>query len=188
MRPSAVSPGVAREHGKPLTVDIQDAYGDRFGEAINALLDVGVRGVNLEDAYKDTGRLYSIDEAVARVKRVLKVAADWCVPDFVVNARSDAVFLGLPVDEAIVRGKKYLEAGATTVFIWGGSSRGLRDAEVARMIEAFDGRLNVSKKADGLSVKELARMGVTRISVGPALQSKAMATYAQEAEKLLTGA
>ena len=39
---------VAREHGKPLTVDMQSGYGDRLGEAVRELMRRGVVGCNLE--------------------------------------------------------------------------------------------------------------------------------------------
>jgi 2-methylisocitrate lyase-like PEP mutase family enzyme len=179
---------VAKEFNKPLTVDIQDAYGPRLEEAIGALVDHGVAGVNLEDCELATGKMYPQSEAVTRIKRALSTARHHGMPDFVVNARCDTLVKGGELAEVLERGKAYLAAGATTVFVWGGSQRGVSSAEVKEMVKAFDGRLNVSLKADGLTVKELAQMGVARISVGPTLQFLAMATYAQEAEKLLTGA
>ena len=38
---------------------------------------------------------------------------------------------------------------------------------------------------DGLNVRELAGLGVARISVGPQIQFMAMDTFAREAEKIL---
>lgn len=77
----------------------------------------------------------------------------------------------------ISRGRAYLAAGATTVFARGGSVRGgvSRD-EVFRLTKASDGRSNVSMKlaAGNLNATELAHVGVTRISIGPALQFLAM--------------
>src|ERR1700712_770373 len=43
---------VAREANKPLTVDLQDAYGSQLEEAIGKLLDLGVVGINIEDCDK----------------------------------------------------------------------------------------------------------------------------------------
>jgi 2-methylisocitrate lyase-like PEP mutase family enzyme len=175
---------VAKDLGKPLTVDIQNAYGPRLEEAIGKLLDLGVVGVNIEDCDKDTGKLYDIDTAASRVRRVLDVAEKRNVPDFVVNARCDVLTKGGKLDEVLARGKKYLEAGATTVFVWGGS-RGVSTAEVEQLVKAFGGRLNVIPKAGGLTIKELAAIGVARASVGPTLQIQAMAAYKSGAERLL---
>ncbi len=38
-----------------------------------------------------------------------------------------------------------------------------------QLVEAFDGRLNVLLKQGGLTVHELSKIGVARISVGPRL-------------------
>ncbi|KAN0102175.1 Phosphoenolpyruvate phosphomutase domain containing protein [Hyaloscypha variabilis] len=178
---------VATQFNKPLTVDIQDGYGDSLEKAITALIDYGVVGVNLEDCDKN-GKLYSVEEAVDRIKRTLVVAKHKNVPDFVVNARCDVLVQGGKLDEILDRGKRYLAAGATTVFVWGGSSRGVTSQEVKTMVKEFDGRLNVllGGKPDALTIPQLRELGVARISIGPTLQIKAMKTLAQEAEKLLS--
>ena len=173
---------VAKESGKPLSVDIQDAYGARLEEAIDKLLDMGVSGVNLEDCDK-SGKLYEADAATSRIQRVLDVARKRGVPDFVVNARCDVLVHGRGLSEVLSRGKKYLQAGATTVFVWGGG-RGVSTDEVKQMVKAFDGRLNVLLKQNGLTVRELAKLGVARISVGPRLQSAGLAAYKREAETI----
>ncbi|KAI0433233.1 Phosphoenolpyruvate/pyruvate domain-containing protein [Xylaria sp. FL1042] len=177
---------VAAEFRKPLTVDIQDAYGPKLETAIHALIDLDVAGVNLEDCELATGNLYDVDEAVSRIKRVLDVARERGVPDFVVNARCDALVKGLDLDEALSRGKRYLAAGATSVFVWGGK-RGVSRAEVERMVSEFDGRLAVlcTMTPSGLTVKQLAEIGVARISVGPSLMFAALKTLHEEAKKLL---
>jgi 2-methylisocitrate lyase-like PEP mutase family enzyme len=116
-----------------LTVDIQDAYGPKLEPVINALIDLGVTGINLEDCELATGNLYNVDEASSRIERVLKVARQRGVPDFVVNARCDVLVKGWGIGEALVRGKRYLAAGATTVFLWRGE-RGVLRSEVERMV------------------------------------------------------
>ena len=178
---------VAAQFHKPLTVDIQDAYGNKLEEGITGLIDRGAVGVNLEDCDKDTQRMYSPEEAADRIKRVLEAAKGAGVPDFVVNARCDTLIHGGEVEEVISRGEKYLKAGATTVFVWGGSKRGVSRAEVVRLVEKFNGRLNVALRMSGesLTVPELAKIGVARISVGPQIQFMAMDHFSQEADKLL---
>jgi 2-methylisocitrate lyase-like PEP mutase family enzyme len=185
----AVIPGIAevvKQFNKPLTVDIQDGYGDSLERAIASLIDYGVVGVNLEDCDKK-GKLYSSGDAVQRIKRTMTVAKEKNVPDFVVNARCDVLVQGGKLDEVLDRGKKYLAAGATTVFVWGGSNRGVSRQEVQTLVKNFDGRLNVllSQKPDALSIPQLKELGVARISIGPTLQIKAMKTLTEEAEKLL---
>ncbi|MCJ1324983.1 hypothetical protein MMC10_001645 [Thelotrema lepadinum] len=179
---------IAAKHNKPLTVDLQDGYGDRLKEATAKMIDAGVVGFNLEDWDRGRNGFFSVDEAVSRIKTVLETAKSKGVPDFAVNARCDVLVHGGELDEVIARGKQYLQAGATSIFVWGGRKRGVRTAEVEKMVEAFDGRLNVSLKLgvpEALSVKELVQIGVSRISIGPALSLKAMETYAREAKVLL---
>ncbi|KAL2814586.1 Phosphoenolpyruvate/pyruvate domain-containing protein [Aspergillus granulosus] len=150
---------------KPLTVDLQDGYGAHLENAIGELLSLGnVVGINLEDFNRDTNDFFPVSEAADRVRRVLAVARERGVPNFVVNARCDLLAHGGTIEEVIERGKAYLDAGATTVFVWGGSARGgLKREEVVRLVEAFEGRLSVLLKLkDGLSY-------------GPALQGVAMA-------------
>lgn len=176
----------AAEHNKPLTVDLQDGYGNKLEEAVRQVIGAGAVGINLEDYDKEAKKFYSIDEAAARVKTAVDVGAKEGVPDFVVNARCDTLVQGGGIDEAIERGKKYLAAGATTVFVWGGGKRGVSRAEVEQLVKAFDGRLNVSMKwTGGLTVSELADIGVARISVGPTIMFLAMAEYERQAKQLL---
>ncbi|KIW29159.1 uncharacterized protein PV07_04995 [Cladophialophora immunda] len=177
---------VAAEHDKPLTVDLQDGYGERLEEAVRGAIDAGAVGINLEDYDKENRRFYSPDEAAARVKAAVAVGVKQGLPDFVVNARCDTLVQGGGMAEAVERGRKYLAAGATTVFVWGGGKRGVSKAEVAQLVKAFDGRLNVSLKwTGGLTVAELAEMGVARISVGPTITFLAMAEYERQAKHLL---
>lgn len=180
---------IAQELDKPLTVDLQDGYGSRLEEAIAAVISHGAVGVNIEDVDKATKKQYSADEAVARIRRALKAAEDNGVPDFVVNARVDTLLHGGEMDDTIFRGKKYLEAGATTVFVIGGAKRGgLKTDEVRTLSDALGGRLNVSVvlSPGKLSVNDVGAIGVSRVSVGPQLYFKAIAAITDAAEGLFS--
>lgn len=181
---------VAAELNKPLSVDLQDGYGTRLEEAIQGVIAAGAVGVNIEDVDKETGVQYGPDEAAERIARALTVARSVGVPDFVVNARCDTLLKGSgDFDETVARGKKYLEAGATTIFVIGGVKRGgLSGDEVKRLSKALDGRLNASVVfAEGkLTAKELGDIGISRISIGPQLYFKAIQAAKAEAEKLLS--
>lgn len=133
--------------------------------------------------------LVPIGAAVDRIKRVLTAAEAKGVPDFVVNARTDTFLHGGKFPEAIDRGKAFLEAGATTVFVRGGRQRGTSKNEVIELTKAFEGRLNVSMKLlEGfLTVKELQDIGVARISLGPQLQLVVAKAFANAAKKFLRG-
>ncbi|KAM6512422.1 hypothetical protein FSOLCH5_010136 [Fusarium solani] len=182
--------------GIPLSADLQDGYGDQIAETVKRAVEIGVVGANIEDTIPATGAFYPIDEQVQRLKTALQSAADAGCPDFVVNARCDMFHFdtGLneadTVKEAITRGKAYLDAGATTVFYWGGSGRGLRTAWVETLVKELDGRVAVKLAhgtADALSTAELARIGVARISVGPSLFLVAQAAVKKAAASILSG-
>lgn len=173
----------------PVSVDLQDGYGSRLADAVRKLVKIGVVGINLEDYSRESGQLYDVEEAAARIKEVIDTASSEGVPNFVVNARCDALVHGHQLSEVIARGKAYLAAGATTVFVWGGPSRGgISRAEVVELVEAFGGRLNVwMRLSGGLNGRELAEIGVARISIGPTLQMAAMERFKQAAEDVLNG-
>lgn len=162
--------------GLPLTADLQDGY-ENIGANIKKVIEAGAVGCNVEDENHATSQLRSFDEAVQRIKTAVVAAKEAGVPDFCVNARTDTIVYGGTIEEAIQRGKAFLEAGALTVFVWGGpTGRGLRDAEVKQLVDAFGGMLNVKMnlRPGQLNAKELGALGVARISIGPELWGKAM--------------
>ncbi|KAK0622297.1 PEP phosphonomutase-like protein [Immersiella caudata] len=145
---------VAQKIGKPLTIDLQDGYGDRLEEAIRAVIALGAVGVNLEDSDHVTGEMMGLDTAVERVKRAAQAAKAEGVPDFV--------------------GKEYLKAGATTVYVFPGPAKNIDDKGVEKAVKELDGMVNFAVRVIGvgpedLTSKDLARLGFARISVGPQL-------------------
>lgn len=191
LRAAGVVGGVAAQHDLPLTVDFQDGFAAQLEEGVRALIRLGVVGINLEDLGREVGGLYPVETQCERIRRVVDVACQEGVPDFVVNARTDALFAGEGLQDAIARGKAYLQAGAFNVFIWGGPSRdGWSREEVKQAVEAFEGRLNVSLvrgRAGGLSVAQIAELGVARISVGPALMRWGSEAIKGEARRIHDG-
>src|SRR6478609_203384 len=107
---------IAAAVGLPVTMDLEAGYGDPGGTARRAI-EAGVVGGNLEDQMKP------VDEAVAAVEAVLAAGRDAGI-EFVLNARTDA-FVRAPegadrgqlLQEAIRRGRAFLEAGAPVVFV-----------------------------------------------------------------------
>jgi len=177
---------VAQTADLPLTVDVQDGYED-VGATVRAIISLGAVGCNIEDLDNATGKLRTVDDAVARLRVALAAAHEAGVPEFVLNARTDTLGYNGTVEDAIARGKAFLEAGATTVFVWGPNGRGVRTEEVHKLCSAFEGRLNVKLcMGDGfLTVPELKEIGVARISVGPELYRAAMRAYKNGVDQLL---
>jgi 2-methylisocitrate lyase-like PEP mutase family enzyme len=196
----------ARRAGLPLTVDLQDGYGLQIANAVRAVVESGAHGANIEDSIPSAGysrglegSLYALEEQVTRLTAALSAAKNAGCQNFVLNARCDIFRLEPPVpfgdneamDEAVSRGKAYLQLGATTVFYWGGK-RGLSRGEVERLVRELGGRVAV-KLSDktgsdpGLSVEELRTIGVARISVGPSLFMVAAAAVKETARRILLG-
>jgi 2-methylisocitrate lyase-like PEP mutase family enzyme len=153
----------------PVTADLDAGYGDP-GETVRRAIGVGVVGANVED------RLAPLDESVTVVEAIIAAGAAEGVP-FVLNARTDAFVRGggRPVEESIAdaveRGRAYLAAGATTVFV-----PGVLDADVTRaLVEGIgDRKVSVIGLPGALRAAEYEALGVARISYGPTTQRVAL--------------
>jgi 2-methylisocitrate lyase-like PEP mutase family enzyme len=194
-----------RAAGLPLSVDLQDGYGDRIAALVADAIKAGASGANIEDSIPAAGfgkgidgSLYALDDQVSRLKTALAAARDAGCPDFVLNARCDVFKLdaspaltdGARMKEALARGKAYLDAGATTVFYWGGGGRGLHTEELETLVKELDGRVAVklARGPSALTPDQLCKMGVARISVGPELFRSAMAAFKRDALTIYSGA
>jgi 2-methylisocitrate lyase-like PEP mutase family enzyme len=195
---------LARSAGLPLTVDLQDGYGDFLETSVSQIVSAGAVGANIEDSYPERGFgdgmncLRSVEESAERIRLAIKYAAQVELPDFVVNARTDVLRLKpnpegwtreMMVQEVVRRGKAFLKAGATCVFVWGGAAGEISKEEVKVLVKEFDGKLAVklANGKGGLSVKELAQLGVCRISIGAGLYSDDMDALRKKAERILKG-
>ena len=166
----------------PVTADLDDGYGDA-GETTRLAIGVGIVGANVED------RLKPLDESVAAVAAIVKAAEAEGVP-FALNARTDAFVRagGRPVQEsiadAIQRGRAFIDAGATSVFI-----PGLLDANVTRQLVEGIGERKVSVIGlpGALAASEYEKIGVARISYGPLPQRVALTALQELAASLYKG-
>lgn len=167
----------------PVTADLEGGYGNA-AETVRKAIGAGVVGANIEDQMKP------LAEATAQVEAIMKAAAAEGVPDFVLNARTDAFPRAgdRPQDEvladAIERGKAYLDAGAPVIFVPGL----LSDGQVATLTDAFGPqRLTVVGIPGIPSQERLAELGVARISFGPLSQRVALTALAELVESVHEG-
>ena len=107
------------------------------------------------------------------------------MPDFVLNARTDAFHLGRdrdPADnlaEAITRGKAYLDAGAPVVFV----PARLDEAQVEELVaELGPQRVSLIAIPGTPSLRRLEELGVSRVSFGPLSQNVALTALAELTE------
>jgi 2-methylisocitrate lyase-like PEP mutase family enzyme len=186
---------VAHELGLPLTVDLQDGYGDRLEEAVRrAITELGAVGANLEDSNREDGTMMSEEEAVERIRRALRVAEELGVPNFVINARSDTFWVKAgTLDESIRRGRRYLEAGATTVFVLWPKDVEVVEEDVKRVVDGLGGKVNLfPRKASTVQSRDftpsdIARLGAARISVGPQLYTAVVEVLSAAADSVFRG-
>jgi 2-methylisocitrate lyase-like PEP mutase family enzyme len=167
----------------PVTADLEAGYGDA-GETCRRAIALGVVGANIEDQLKP------LPDAVAAVEGVLRAAHDEGVPDFVLNARTDAFLLAgdrAPADvlaDAIERGRAFLDAGAPVVFVPGA----LGEEQVAVLVEAFGPqRLTMLPVPGGPSLARLQELGVARVSFGPFPQRVALTALQEMVEGVARG-
>ena len=153
----------------PVTADLDAGFGDP-GESVRQAIGVGVVGANVED------RLVPLAEAVANVEAIVRVAEQEGVA-FQLNARTDAIVRGGDrplsdsIDDAIERGRAFLDAGASLVFVPGVLDRESTDRLVAGLGER---KLSVIGLPGALSAAEYESLGVARISYGPLTQRVAL--------------
>jgi len=166
---------IASVVGLPVTADLEAGYGDA-GATVAAAIEAGAVGGNLEDRLKPAEE-HALAIAAARA------AGDAAGIHFVINARTDEYLLGgKNLDRAIAAGRSYLEAGADCIFVPGAGT----SHDVTEMVSAFDGRLSLIGSPRSLSLTELARLGVARVSVGPGSLGLAAAALRDGAAQLLS--
>jgi 2-methylisocitrate lyase-like PEP mutase family enzyme len=162
----------------PVSVDFERGYAtdlDELAINIGRLAVAGAAGLNIEDTQAD-GSLFPLDEAV---DRILTVREATTVP-LAINARSDALVRGGTLTEAIERGNAYLEAGATSVFVLGLGSA----ADVAAAVAAIEGPVAVIAGPASVPLRQLADLGVARVSFGPGTLGVALAQLARATAEL----
>jgi 2-methylisocitrate lyase-like PEP mutase family enzyme len=162
----------------PVTADLEGGYGDA-PEAVRRAIGVGVVGANIEDQMKP------VADAARQVEAIMKAAAAEGVPDFVLNARTDAFHLGRdkepPVNlvAAVERGKAYLDAGAPVVFV----PAFLDEEQVTTLVDAFGPqRLTLIAIPGTPPLRRLEELGVARVSFGPLSQNVALTALQELAE------
>jgi 2-methylisocitrate lyase-like PEP mutase family enzyme len=168
----------------PVTMDFEAGYGDA-GETARRAIEAGVVGGNLEDQMKP------LDESVAAVSAVLRAGRDAGI-GFVLNARTDAFVRAQPgagrgalLEEAIRRGRAFLEAGAPVVFVPGVTAR----EEIEALVDGLGRqRLSViSAPGRSLPARELQELGVARVSTGPFPQRVALTALQDAAAEMVAG-
>jgi 2-methylisocitrate lyase-like PEP mutase family enzyme len=163
----------------PVSGDLEDGFGaapETVAETIRLAAAAGLSGASIEDCHaRDAGGVaaYPFDLAVERV-RAGAAAARAIGRPFVFCARADGVMNGVhDLTEGIRRLQAFEAAGADLLYLPVPPGR----AELAQMLAAVRAPVNAlaAGPLKGLTVAELAAMGVRRISTGSQI---ARATHA----------
>lgn len=165
----------------PVTADLEAGYGDVAG-TVRSALDAGAVGFNLEDGRAD-GTLTPLDEQLDRLAAAHDAVG---ATGAYVNARTDAIWLGLERADAVTRARAYAEAGADGVFVPGAKDPDLLRALVAA-VAGFDATVNVLAVPGVPPVAELVSIGVARVSTGSGPARAALSAAHAAARELLDG-
>jgi len=175
----------------PVSLDFEGGYAvepNELRKNIERVIAAGAIGINFEDRIVTGEGLYSIEKQAARIRALREAANEADVPLFI-NARSDVV---LPLDRAthteahsqelIERAKAYAEAGASGFF-----APGLANPDfIGRLCEASALPVNILVMPGVPSSKELADLGVARISYGGGSYRTTMEAFKEAGRKALS--
>ena len=173
----------------PVSADFLSGYGrqpeDVF-ESVTRCVTTGVAGLSIEDATGDLASpMYELSVAVERVGAARR-AIDRSGEDVLLTARAECYHVGHPdpFRESVRRLQAYAAAGADVLFAPGPQT----PTEIKALVEAVAPKpLNVLVVRDiGLSVPEIAALGVRRISVGGALALAAWTGFMHAAQTLMS--
>jgi len=171
----------------PINADFENGFAhDPAQVAQNVRLGAatGVAGISIEDSTGDAAApLYPVDMAAARV-RAARQALDAAAPDVMLVGRAECYLVGRrDLAETIARLRAYADAGADCLYAPGIATR----EEIAAVVAAVAPKpVNVVMFAPvGLSVADLAALGVRRISIGSAMARAAWGELERSAREIL---
>ncbi|MFJ2033064.1 isocitrate lyase/phosphoenolpyruvate mutase family protein [Streptosporangium sp. NPDC087985] len=178
---------ITRAVDVPVTADLERGYGMEPAELVERLAATGAAGCNLEDSDPRTGKMIDAEEQAAFLAAVRAAASD-AGTGLVINARVDTYIHGegTPAEklaEAILRGRRYLRAGADCVYPIIVSEAGA----IRSLAEEIGGPINVAFHPGTPSLGELAGLGVARVSFGPGLHRAAQSYTAQMVAAIKAG-
>ncbi len=171
----------------PVTIDMESGYGAdpaAVGVSVEHAMTAGAAGINMEDRLPGQSALLTIPDAAARYR----AAADTGI---FVNARCDT-FRGADVAQdggalvaaTLERARAYADAGAGSLFV-----PFLLDPQcIGAICDASPLPVNILRGKGGPTHRELAELGVARISHGHQPWAAAMAWLTAQAAQVLDGA
>jgi len=173
----------------PVNADFESGYAhdpEGLSENVRLCVETGVAGLSIEDATGDKAQpLYDLSHAVDRIKAA-RAAIDASGTGVLLTARAECYLVGHPepLRESIRRLQAYSEAGADVLYAPGPRTRD----DIRAIVEAVAPKpVNVLMPGHtGLTVHDLAALGVRRVSLGSVLARAAWSAFARAAERIAT--
>ena len=167
----------------PINADFENAFArepDQVGQNVGLAVATGIAGLSVEDSTGEAeAPLYDFDLAVERIAAA-RAAIKSTGADVMLTARSEGFIAGRPdLAETVRRLTAFAEAGADCLY-----APGLRDPDHIRAVVRAVAPKPVNVLTPGLSVAQLADLGVRRISVGGALARTAWGQFLRAARQI----
>jgi 2-methylisocitrate lyase-like PEP mutase family enzyme len=170
----------------PVNADFENGYADepdRVAENVRLCVETGVAGLSIEDSTGDKAKpLYDFDYAIARIEAA-RAAIDQAGGDVMLVGRAECFLVGRPeIDEVVRRLRAYADAGADCLY-----APGIRTREhIGAVVKAVAPKpVNVLIGGPmGLTMTDVAALGVRRVSVGGAFARAAWGGFMRAAKEL----
>jgi 2-methylisocitrate lyase-like PEP mutase family enzyme len=172
----------------PVNADFESGFGEDpagVAESVSLAIGTGVAGLSVEDRDVDADeKLYDLNSALERL-RAARTAVDRSREDVILVARTEGLLIDpAAVTPAIDRLIAFADAGADCLYAPGV----VKKEDIAAMVRAVAPKpVNVLMMRPGLTLSELADLGVRRISVGGALARVALGALIAAAEQMKEG-
>jgi 2-methylisocitrate lyase-like PEP mutase family enzyme len=167
----------------PVSADLENCFAaesDGVAQTIRLAIGVGLTGCSIEDfSGNEQDPIYERSRAAERVAAAAE-AAHSGADKLVLTARAENYLHGRPdLADTIARLEAYQEAGADVLY-----APGLTDIEdIRRLVDSLDRPVNVLALGGAPPVQALARVGVSRISVGGAFAFVALGAVVEAANE-----
>ena len=155
----------------PVSIDIERGFGQSFDDIcanVEALVNLGAVGINIEDGIPSEGRVDTIDYFSELISEISSLRDSSGIP-FVINARTDIFLLNTDRPENMMRqvccrAERLQKAGADCIFIPGA----LDEQTICSLRASISMPVNLFVHKKFNDVKRLAEIGINRLSSGSA--------------------
>ncbi|MEJ2665285.1 MAG: isocitrate lyase/PEP mutase family protein [Spirochaetia bacterium] len=189
-----ITEGIVRAVDLPVMADGEDGYaaGEEFLANIRRFMQTGIAGINIEDqnlwGKANAEKIVQVNVMIEKISMVRALRKSRDIPDFIVNARTDA--LGAFSDRkksikvAIQRANSYLEAGADLCFV----TKIKTKQELKLFTAEVNGPLSVAAGLEyniqEFDINDCRELGIARVSLPSLLLFSTLNTLRKNLEHI----